>query len=352
MKKLKKYLFVLLSFVLILNSQNVVHAAEFSNTNNGTYSVNASLSCYVNAMGGVEFGGPLLKGAEITVNSGKAVMKLTFGKSAVTIYGITCDTFIDANPSGSANGQGVVAGTIGYYNKNGNLSTSDVTTTLSADKALNPANEAVPYVTSMSFPLDQVSSTYQLTLYVNSNVMGSQFGAGGSPATLKVEWSNVPGIEVENSNSSSNQGTSGSAGTSGNSSATGNINVNGNSSTVESTTGSVNKGETVDTTSNVSTSENSAGNNVPTEDVTTAKGAETAETDDSKSVATVEKDGLNIYYASDENNATKDVEATSDSITDKIILGLIVVIVAVAVGAESVVLKKKLKKKLKKEDVI
>lgn len=157
------YLLVLLSLVLILNSQTVVRAADFLNANNGTYGVNATLSCYVNAMGGVEFGGPLLKSAEVTVSAGKAVMKLTFGKSAVTIYGITCDTFIDVSPSGSANGQGVQAGTIGYYDKNGNLNTSSVTTTLSIDTVLNPANEAVTYVTSMSFPLDQVSNTYQLT---------------------------------------------------------------------------------------------------------------------------------------------------------------------------------------------
>ena len=62
--------------------------------------------------------------------------------------------------------------------------------TLSDDTALNSKSEEVHYVTSISFPIESVKDTYELTVYVNSNVMGVQFGTGGSdgyPATLTVD---------------------------------------------------------------------------------------------------------------------------------------------------------------------
>ena len=62
--------------------------------------------------------------------------------------------------------------------------------TLSDDTALNSKSEEVHYVTSISFPIERLKDTYELTVYVNSNVMGVQFGTGGSdgyPATLTVD---------------------------------------------------------------------------------------------------------------------------------------------------------------------
>lgn len=178
-------------------------AAGYEDVEAGTYTVDADLSCFVNAMGGIEFGAPLLQGAEVVVaEDGSAEMTIYFGKSQVTIYSVTCDTFIDATNSAP-----------GYYTAGGSLSKSDVTYTLSSDTALDANSNAVHYVDSVTFPLDQATSSYNLYLYVNSNVMGVQFcdgngsGASNSPdvatpyvASLSVDWNtleagnaNVPG---------------------------------------------------------------------------------------------------------------------------------------------------------------
>lgn len=177
---------VILTIISILNTS----ALEVEDLSEGTYSIDASLSCYVNAMGGVEFGAPLLTGSSIKVDAdGRKTMTLNFTKSSVTIYNITCDTFIDASPSAEDSKGGVKNGTLGYYDKNGNLQTDSVEYTLSDDTALNSKSEEVHYVSSMSFPIESVKDTYELTLYINSNVMGVQFGAGesSSPATLTVD---------------------------------------------------------------------------------------------------------------------------------------------------------------------
>lgn len=62
----------------------------------------------------------------------------------------------------------------------------------------------VHYVSSMTFPIDSTKDTYELTLYVNSNVMGVQFGAGSSsnPATLTVDWSTAEEVKVSDKTSS------------------------------------------------------------------------------------------------------------------------------------------------------
>lgn len=172
-------------------------ALETQNLSEGTYSIDASLSCYVNAMGGVEFGAPLLTGSSIKVDAGgNKTMTLNFTKSSVTIYNITCDTFIDVNPSSSDNSRGVPSGTIGYYDNNGNVQNAEYT--LSSDTALNARDEQVHYVESMMFPVDQISDNYNLTMYINSNVMGVQFCNKNSNATettysaiLTVDWNSL-----------------------------------------------------------------------------------------------------------------------------------------------------------------
>ncbi|MCC8356539.1 MAG: hypothetical protein LJU34_01595, partial [Oscillospiraceae bacterium] len=162
----------------------------------GTYELDASLSCYVNAMGGVEFGGPLLTGTTLTVEEdGSAFVTLYLTKSSVTIYSVTCDTFVDADPSYVTDDRGVTNGTIGYYDQEGNLITEGVTYTLSDDTALNPSDEEVNYVDSITFPLTYESDTYALTMYINSNVMGVQFCEENDeaesttyPAALTIYW--------------------------------------------------------------------------------------------------------------------------------------------------------------------
>ncbi len=192
MRKMSKIIgpAVLCVILTIIFSFNTF-ALETENLSEGTYSVDATLSCYVNAMGGIEFGAPLLTGSTIKVDTnGKKTMTLNFTKSSVTIYNITCDTFIDPSPTTEDSKGGIKNGTIGIYDDDGNLQTDSMEYTLSDDTALNSKSEEVHYVTSISFPIERLKDTYELTVYVNSNVMGVQFGTGGSdgyPATLTVD---------------------------------------------------------------------------------------------------------------------------------------------------------------------
>ena len=206
--KLKRGRIFLLAavFGLLLTFFPVSASAEgLDDYSGGTYELNATLTCYVNAMGGIEFGAPLLTGSIMTVDGeGNATMTLTFTKSSVTIYSVTCDTFIDPAPAFVTDDRGVESGTIGYYDEKGVLQTDGVTYTISDDTAPNPSNDEVHYVDSITFPLDSKSDTYGLTFYINSNVMGVQFcnandvaaatSTATYPATLTVDWSGAAAV--------------------------------------------------------------------------------------------------------------------------------------------------------------
>ena len=165
----------------------------------GTYSVDAQLKCYVAAMGGIEFGAPLLSGTEYTVaEDGSMTLTAHFIKNSVTIYSITCYTFIDASPyTGAEPTEGEAEdGTIGCYDADLNLVTQGVEYTLSEDTATNPAGEEVSYVDSITFPISEKTDTYYLTFYINSQVMGTQFkvtadGSTSRAATLTVDWTTM-----------------------------------------------------------------------------------------------------------------------------------------------------------------
>ena len=203
MQTMKQHLFrsvisLALAAVMLL-SLPVASAAAGSSPNlgAGTYEIeSSSLSLYVNAMGGIEFAQGIYQGASVTVDaSGNAQLILRFGAGQVTIYSITVDTFVD--PTDSAPG---------YYDGSGSV--QEAAYTVSEDTALNPANESVRYVDSMTFPVSvgTGSETYHLWLYVNSNVMGVQFGDGSGSgssnqpgvstpyaATLTIDWDSVQG---------------------------------------------------------------------------------------------------------------------------------------------------------------
>ena len=165
-----------------------IPAQAVENQGVGSYGLQAKLSCYVNAMGGVEFGEPLLEKAVLNIQEdGEESITLHLCKSSVTIYSVTCDTFVDANPGNTEAGAELDNGTIGYYDADGKLITDGVSYTLSEDTALNAANEAVRYVQSITFPIAERRETYALALYINSNVMGVQFGSKYA-ATLTVNW--------------------------------------------------------------------------------------------------------------------------------------------------------------------
>lgn len=167
-----------------------------------TLSVDATLSCYVNAMGGQEFGKPVHKGTKILKKAdGTYKVLLSLGKGTGNILGIDFDAFIDPRNS-----------TPGYYDVDGNVQnakyTISDTDTAKANTGLDESGERVledvNYVTSMTFPVSKEKSEYNLWLYVNSNVMGVQFcngsgtGTSGQPNTatpyvgkLTIDWSSL-----------------------------------------------------------------------------------------------------------------------------------------------------------------
>ena len=181
--------------VMMVSSLGIsAFAAETNTLEAGKYTVDSSLSCYVTVMGGVEFGAPLLTSTEVTVNEdGSAQFDLSFTKSSVTIYGITCDTFIDATADGAV------------VNYKDGTEWKDAEYTLSTDTALNSSSQAVNFVDSMSFTVSSLSDTYNLGLYVNSNVMGVMFGGSDDadkPATLTVDWSTATEVKTADETSS------------------------------------------------------------------------------------------------------------------------------------------------------
>lgn len=199
MKKLKHLFATFTALVIICIGSITASASGFDSLPKGTHQIKAELSCYVNAMGGVEFGAPLLSSATVEVAAnGRKTLTLHFTKSRVTIYGITCDTFIDVSPSYVTETNGIKSGTLGFYNSDGTLVTDSVTYTLSNGTAENSQKEQVHYVDSVSFPVDFKSDTYNLTLFVNSNVMGTQFTKDGYAAVLTVDWSSVSAQKSEN----------------------------------------------------------------------------------------------------------------------------------------------------------
>ena len=189
--------------LLFANSLAVTENVEATELSAGTYELSGELSAYLSAMGGVEFGGPLLTGVSLVIDAdGSEYLELSFTKSSVTIYSITCDTFVDVNPSTVTTTRGVEDGVIGIYDTDGNLITEGITYTLSDDTALNSADEEVNYVDSITSPISSREETYNLALYINSNVMGVEFCNSNDSATestyeavLTVDWSNVEALE-------------------------------------------------------------------------------------------------------------------------------------------------------------
>lgn len=155
MRKMKQFFAAFTALVMICIGSVTASAYGYDDLPEGTYQIKTELSCYVNAMGGVEFGAPLLTSASVEVSAdGSKTMTLYFTKSQVTIYSITCDTFIDVSPSYITETNGIKSGTLGYYNAEGTLITDSVIYTLSDDTAENAQKEKVHYVDSVTFPIE------------------------------------------------------------------------------------------------------------------------------------------------------------------------------------------------------
>ena len=190
-----------------------LYAAEADEQPAGTtYTLDASLSAYIDAMGGVEFGEGLYKGSTITdLGDGRYLLGIDTDKSEVVIYTVQCDTFIDPYGTG-AKGEGEIEnGTIGYYNAEGELVTDGVTYELSAEDDLVNAPDPeggsnyqkVRYVTHIDMVLENVGpleelDELELTFYINSQVMGGQFGYGAASDSMHAAVLTISGMtEVE-----------------------------------------------------------------------------------------------------------------------------------------------------------
>lgn len=77
--------------------EEVIAVSALSDLKAGSYRLNSKLSCYVSAMGGVEFGEALLSGATMNVaEDGKTMVTLHFTTSTVTIYSVVANTYISS----------------------------------------------------------------------------------------------------------------------------------------------------------------------------------------------------------------------------------------------------------------
>lgn len=190
--------------VAMLMSMSAVSALAATPTEAGTYNVDSTLSCYVNAMGGVEFsdGYGLMTGSTVEIaDDGTAMLTINLGKSTgLSIYTVACTAFIGTDEAP------------GYY-KNGTVTKENVTYTTSTDTATS-ANGEVNYITSITMPVDITTNEYSMWLYLNSNVMGCQLGDGtgtgasnnpgvatAHTAKLTIDWDSATRVAVADSTS-------------------------------------------------------------------------------------------------------------------------------------------------------
>ncbi len=193
-----------------------LYAVESDGAAGTCYRLDATFSAFINAMGGVEFGAGIYRGATITVLSEEEeryLLTMQTDKSSVTIYGITCDTFIDPAATNATGEAEVPLGTIGYYDAAGNLVTEGISYTLSdeGDTAYAPDPEggsdyvSVRYVKEISMVLENVGALADLdelevTFFINSQVMGGQFCNSETSSTRsagKLTISGMTQIEEE-----------------------------------------------------------------------------------------------------------------------------------------------------------
>ncbi len=203
MKKVRKLIAVIFAMVMALSVCTMNVSAADSELDEGTYDVTSyvTLSCYINAMGGVEFAADTLEKAILSVDAeGNTTLKMELGYTSGNIYGTSFTAFIDATDV-----------TPGYYDANGDIQNAEYT--LSTEKLSGNTLEKDGssyiyedrcYVNSMTFPVVEGKETNYLYLYINSNVMGCLFcdgsGEGGSSQTstltkyagsLTINWDGI-----------------------------------------------------------------------------------------------------------------------------------------------------------------
>lgn len=198
---------MVLVLAMVLSMATVAFAAETTLEAGKNYTVDAKLSCYVNAMGGVEFsdGYGLLKSTTVSVDeNGDAYLTMNLGTtSGLAIYGVACTAFIGTDEAP------------GYY-ADGAVTKENVTYTVSENTVAN-AKGQVNYIDSITMPVDSSVNEYTLWIYLDSNVMGCQLGDGtgtGSSNTpgvatkhtakLTIDWDTLAAGPAETSNQTAN----------------------------------------------------------------------------------------------------------------------------------------------------
>lgn len=220
MYKIKKSLgkkvisYVIMLAMAISLSAVCAFATTSTTLEKGSYMVDADMSLFVNAMGGIEFADKfelnattygtsgIYQSASMLVDEkGDKFLTINFGKGAGKIYTVEFESYIDPNY------------TIKYYNDNHEL--KNVTSyTLSDDKSY-VASVTIPFEVDMSAKIydkstssvvsagntaDGTKVAINLWFVVNSNVMGLQFCDGSGTAgsnTFETETKYVASVLVD-----------------------------------------------------------------------------------------------------------------------------------------------------------
>lgn len=212
----------------MMMSMTALTAFAATPTEAGNYNVDATLSCYVNAMGGIEFADAfnvnattygekgVFDSATLTVDEdGNKFVTVNFGVGSGKIYTIDFQAYVDTNYA------------IKYYDANHEL--KDVTSYTVSEEKITLVNSStkesyeVNYITSVTFPLeldiaatvfdkttnaavsagntaDSESVVIDLWMVLNSNVMGLQFCDGSGDAgsnTFDVATKYVASLTVD-----------------------------------------------------------------------------------------------------------------------------------------------------------
>lgn len=177
----------------------------------GSFSeVPAMLDCFVDAMGGQQFGHAVFKGVSFKNNNGNIEATLKLGTGVGVIYSIPFIAYIEPSIKSLTD---ETYSTPKYYDTDRSLKDATYTTSTTDFGVRNNLNSSGTMdgtvskqyaVSSMTFPVSKDKSEYNLWIYINSNVMGVQFcdGSGTSSSNhpneatkyvgkLVIDWDKV-----------------------------------------------------------------------------------------------------------------------------------------------------------------
>lgn len=208
------FIFSTIFLLIVFLIGSPVKAQDYSTLEKGTYIADAQLSCFVNAIGGINFEGGGFFDNKVTLiidEDDNKSMKINFATGNLTIMGTIVVTFINPNPANDTNNRGVTPGTIGIYGQDGEtIITQWVFYAASSQTAQSATEGTVNYIDYITFPLSYDSDTYNLTLFLDSQVMGLQFTDPNTQATAStysaiviIDWDSLLKID-ETSTVSSN----------------------------------------------------------------------------------------------------------------------------------------------------